>query len=388
MGKNLRDNNFFILSGLNLSDNNRGTAALGYGAFSFLEEKGYINKKQELLQIKFTKRFWKNQDSKSEVVVNGRSWRINTVYFFSLYRRLCFSFGIIIPFSKLWRYMNKVEFVAAINGGDGFSDIYNTQLFKSRLSDTLIAMAAHVPVIQLPQTLGPFSEGNNYNLALKILRYSRMIFVRDDKFSQELTQNGLKFELTKDLSAFMKPEPWDINIAPNSVGINISGLAYSNSFRTLSGQFEYYPILIDRIIRLFQGKGLTVYLIPHSYNYRTPENSNDDMVVSREAYERLSNKSNVILVDRDLTSPQVKYVISQMSFFCGTRMHANFAAIYTKVPVFGLAYSYKFEGAFNSNGLNGSKQTVMINNITKDDVGNIVNKIDDFYNSIMEGKHI
>lgn len=42
-----------------------------------------------------------------------------------------------------------------------------------------------------------------------------------------------------------------------------------------------------------------------------------------------------------------------MSFFIGTRMHANFAAIYTGVPLFGLAYSYKFEGAFNANGLDG-----------------------------------
>ena len=68
-----------------------------------------------------------------------------------------------------------------------------------------------------------------------------------------------------------------------------------------------------------------------------------------------------------------------MKFFCGTRMHANFAAIYTGVPVFGLSYSYKFEGAFLANGLDAQKQTASIINITSYDIDKIIEKIDYFY---------
>ena len=68
-----------------------------------------------------------------------------------------------------------------------------------------------------------------------------------------------------------------------------------------------------------------------------------------------------------------------MSFFIGTRMHANFAAIYTGVPVFGLAYSYKFAGAFDANNLNGKEQTAMINNISDSEIPTIIKKIDRFY---------
>lgn len=103
------------------------------------------------------------------------------------------------------------------------------------------------------------------------------------------------------------------------------------------------------------------------------------MLACREAYARLSDKSNVVLVDKDMTSPQVKYVISRMTFFIGARMHANFAAIYTGVPVFGTAYSYKFEGAFNANGLNGKEQTEMINNLKNEDIDAYVRKIDSVY---------
>ena len=104
----------------------------------------------------------------------------------------------------------------------------------------------------------------------------------------------------------------------------------------------------------------------------------------REAFDRLKNKDNVVFIDKDLISPRVKYVISQMSFFIGTRMHANFAAIYTNVPLFGLAYSYKFEGAFNANGLDGAKQTVMINNINDSDIDSIIQKIDNVYHELVK----
>ena len=370
---------YFILSGLGLKDNNRGTAALGYGAFSFLVQKGYLRPEQELLVIKYVRNPFKCRTEVEELNIQGHTWIQKTIYLWSVHKRLLRKYGVVIPFMELSRLVKQIDFVAALNGGDGFSDIYNTYTFMMRLPETLFAMKTGVPVIQLPQTMGPFSDKENYDLAVKILRYSKAVYVRDRKFEEELDKLGIKYELTKDLSAFMKPEAWNIDIKPNSVGINVSGLCYSNTFRALRGQFDEYPNLINCLIEHFQKKGVHVYLIPHSYRFGNPEDSNDDMVACEEAFNRLTNKENVTFVDQDLISPKVKYVISRMSFFVGTRMHANFAAIYTGVPVFGLAYSYKFEGAFNANGLNAEEQTVMINNITSGDIEGILNKIDDFY---------
>jgi len=110
------------------------------------------------------------------------------------------------------------------------------------------------------------------------------------------------------------------------------------------------------------------------------------MLACREAYSRLKDKSNVVLIDKDLISPQIKYLISQMSFFIGARMHANFAAIYSEVPVFGMAYSYKFEGAFNANGLDGKAQTAMITYLKFEDIGNYIAKIDEFYSKTIDKK--
>ncbi len=369
---------YFILSGLSLNDNNRGTAALGYGAFTFLLEKGYISEGQELLILIPTRRFWRKRFVE-EKDIQGKTWIFHTVFVPRFEIGLARKFNFCIPFSKIWRLMRKVSLVAAINGGDGFSDIYGTVLFHFRLPDSLFAMSNNVPLIQLPQTYGPFSQSDNYRLAKRILQYAQKVYVRDRKYVDELKKMNVDYEECKDLSAYMKPEPWKIDILPGAIGINVSGLAYSNTFKTLSGQFDMYPDLIDGIIRHFQKKKCPIYLIPHSYNYTKPEQSNDDLEACKQAYNRLIKKEYVTVIDYNMTAPQVKYVISKMAFFCGTRMHANFAAIYSKVPVFGLAYSYKFEGAFNSNGLDGKNQTAMVNNITKDDLSKIVDKIEAFY---------
>lgn len=296
---------------------------------------------------------------------------------FNTRKKLLDKFGIVLPFTRFGKIIRNSRWVAAINGGDGFSDIYSTDTFFSRLHETNIAMKCNIPVIILPQTIGPFKEESNRVIANRILQYATRIYVRDDKFIKELNSMGLKYEMTKDLSAYMKPQLFDIDIKPNAVGLNVSGLTYSNTFRTLSGQFASYPYLVKAIIRYFQTLKVPIYLIPHSYNYKNPEASNDDLVAIRDLYANLENKANVYVVDRDMISPQVKYVISQMSFFIGTRMHANFAAIYTKVPLFGLAYSYKFQGAFEASGIFDS--TAMINNITEKECDAIVEKIAEKY---------
>ncbi len=378
----MENRKYVLISGFNIHDNNRGTAALSYGAISFLKEKNLLKNGQILVNFRRIKNFLKpkNRGCIEEVISTADGeWTHVTFNVFFLEVTLYMRLGVLLPFTSFGKAMRQISLVAAINGGDGFSDIYGTTTFINRLHDTGYAMRKGIPVIILPQTLGPFSDNGNLLIAERILKYANMVYVRDDKFTGELRKMNVKYELTKDLSAYMKPQPWDISIPKNSIGINVSGLAYSNTFRTLSGQFDQYPALIDELISHFRQKGVTVYLIPHSYCYNSPEPSNDDIVACREAYNKLKDKKNVVLLDEDLTSPKIKYVISQMSFFIGTRMHANFAAIYTGVPVFGLAYSFKFDGAFTANGLDGKKQTAKVNNLFKGDIPAVIKKIESVY---------
>ncbi len=381
MGRSSEVKKYIDISGFNINQPNRGNAALSYGAVGFLLEKGLLLEGQELIWYRSYANIFRKRNrgiKRTEVFVNGKKLIHNRVPIFVLEKYIVEKFGIILPFTHFGRTVRHIAFEAADYGGDGFSDIYGDKDFFSRMNQTFLLWKAQVPLIMLPQTVGPFKKKKNYQLAVKILNYAKEIYVRDGKFKDDFEELGLKYTQTKDISSYMQPEPWNIEIKEKAVGLNVSGLAYSNTFHGLEGQFDTYPELIDRIINHFRGKGCTVYLIPHSYTYNQPDD-NDDMVACRNAYQRLTDKSNVILIDEDMTAPQVKYVISCMTFFIGARMHANFAAIYTGVPVFGTAYSYKFQGAFDANGLDGAGQTEMINNLTKEGIGDCIKKIDKFY---------
>ncbi|MCP4070091.1 MAG: hypothetical protein GY741_17595, partial [Phycisphaeraceae bacterium] len=50
---------------------------------------------------------------------------------------------------------------------------------------------------------------------------------------------------------------------------------------------------------------------------------------------------------------EVKWVISNMDWFCGTRMHATIAALSTNVPTATIAYSDKAIGVFETCGQGG-----------------------------------
>lgn len=374
---------YILISDFHLNENNRGTAALGYGAVSFLRQKGFLRDGQMIATLNVYLNPFKSKSRTvvEEVVIQGNRIQILHYKVNLITLKMFMIFRILLPFSKFHKFLKDIQWVASINGGDGFSDIYGNEMFLSRLLCVNLAMKGNIKHIVLPQTLGPFEDSLMKNIAIKILKYSSFVFVRDRKFTEELDSFGIGYEVTKDLSAYMSPEPVDTKIKPGSVGVNISGLAYSNNYMALKGQFYNYPSLINQLIETFQQMGKSIYLIPHSYNFKEPEINNDDLIACVETYKSLKNKDRVYVVNKDLRSPQIKYIISKMSFFIGTRMHANFAAIYTNVPVFGLAYSFKYAGAFEANGLS-AKQTYMINNISEDDIPKVIDEIVLFYNKV------
>jgi polysaccharide pyruvyl transferase WcaK-like protein len=173
----------------------------------------------------------------------------------------------------------------------------------------------------------------------------------------------------------MKPLPVkDLKIKPSSVGINVNGLMYFNNYRKLAGQFELYPELLVQIISFIQKQDIAIYLIPHTYDIHSPIDD-DDLSAIKDLYSKIENKNNVYIVNYDFNAPQLKYVISKMFFFIGSRMHACFAALFNNVPSIGIAYSDKFVGSFKKFGL--EQNCFKINNIQRTELDNIFVQIKD-----------
>jgi len=368
---------YVIFSDFNLRSNNRGTAALGYGAMEFLVKEGFVDEDYSIVRF----RFYRNPLRMKQRIVthkldaNGKKRKYLTVSAW-VFEKWLYKHKLLF-FNSLFKRFVKNTMVGAINGGDGLTDIYGEYWLNYRLPEINLAIELGMPFVILPQTIGPFIEEKNKEWILSILKKADKIYVRDSNFVEELEKNHLPYIKSNDLSFFMEPAPFSIDIKKPCIGINVSGLAYSNRFGKLAGEFGNYPKLMTEVVRLFQTKGCNIYLIPHAYNVKNPETDNDDMVSTREFYEGLEDKSGVHFIDMDLLSPQIKYLISQMDFFIGTRMHANYAAIFTGTPVFGLAYSYKFKGAFENNGI--LNRTYDINNLEESRINHVVAAIERAY---------
>lgn len=345
---------YVVVSGFTFSDNNRGTSALSYGAISFLRQHGILEENQIVLNVGFGYPFrllWSPLVLTEKVQIDSKVWVHKKIILSFVEQQIIKHIPFLIPVTRIARIIKNAGVIAAINGGDGFSDIYGARTFDSRLPESIVAVKLKMPLIFLPQTLGPFKSSKELVRGINILKHAQYVYLRDEKFVEVLKENGINYYLAKDLSFYMRPEPIDINIPLKSIGLNVSGLCYNNNYGPLAGRFSNYAELIDKIISRFQELGCHVFLIPHSFNYKCPENNNDDLQASKDVYSKLDSKTNVTLINGDLTPPQLKYIISKMSFFIGTRMHSNFAAIFTNTPLYGLSYSYKFEGAFKSNNI-------------------------------------
>ena len=57
------------------------------------------------------------------------------------------------------------------------------------------------------------------------------------------------------------------------------------------------------------------------------------------------------MLSPDLDASEVKWCISKLDWFVGSRMHATIAALSSGVPCAAIAYSRKFRGVFATLGV-------------------------------------
>lgn len=120
----------------------------------------------------------------------------------------------------------------------------------------------------------------------------------------------------------------------NVIGINISPMIISNE-KASGMAYENYKQLIHYILSETDAK---IALIPH-----VVWASNDDRKVLRQLYDDFDQDPRLVLVE-DHTAPELKYIISQCSFFVGARTHATIAAYSSCVPTLVVGYSVKARG--------------------------------------------
>jgi polysaccharide pyruvyl transferase WcaK-like protein len=135
------------------------------------------------------------------------------------------------------------------------------------------------------------------------------------------------------------------------IGLNVSGLLFhrEEQARGQYGLAAPYRALASALLRtLLEQPGARVLLVPHVVPPCTNEES--DVTACRSLREGLpADQRERVVVAPTLSDPrEVKWVIGQCDWFCGTRMHACIAALSQGVPTLGIAYSDKTAGVFET----------------------------------------
>jgi polysaccharide pyruvyl transferase WcaK-like protein len=270
------------------------------------------------------------------------------------------------------RAVTRSRAVLDISGGDSFTDIYGAKRFQAMALSKRMALNAEVPLILLPQKLGPFQDRVNEEEAVKILRRSEAVWVRDAQsydFLQDRLGSGFdpeKHRLGVDVAVSLPAkEPASLAeevrdwLSPKRefplAGLNVSGLLSNKAAgsREVFGLAEGHDDQIEALARalLTSEPSLRLLLISHVHKPETHEES--DLAAARSLVKRLGSlaEGRVRVLEEHLDAMELKWALARLDWFAGARMHATIGAFSSGVPTLGLGYTDKAQGVFDQCGI-------------------------------------
>ncbi|NUB46456.1 polysaccharide pyruvyl transferase family protein [Fertoebacter nigrum] len=259
-----------------------------------------------------------------------------------------------------------------VSGGDSFTDLYGPRRFRAMVLTKRLALDNGLPLILLPQTLGPFRDPANRAEAVAILAAARAVWVRDAASFDFLRDAlGRRFDADRhrlglDMAVALPcREPADLSPRLRVwtscargfpvAGLNVSGLLAQDAAgaQTAFGLADRHDHQIEAAARaaLDHHPRLRLLLVPHVH--RDLGDRESDLAASLALKARLDGDypDRVEVLPGRLDAMELKWVLSRLSWFAGARMHATIGAFSSGTPTLGLGYSDKAAGVFAQCGI-------------------------------------
>ncbi|TWT97599.1 colanic acid biosynthesis protein [Botrimarina colliarenosi] len=279
-------------------------------------------------------------------------------------------------FLPAWRRLRSCDLVLDISAGDSFADTYGERIFWYQSQIKLMCLDAGVPLVLLPQTIGPFNLESSRRTAADILRRALLVATREAAGVDEILQlcgphSPPHVVESPDVAFVLEPSATPLPARAEAqvegkvgplIAVNVSGLLFAKG-----DQFDLvtdYPDLMVRLLRWALSQPQSrVLLVPHvvptgggakgSPTQDTTDNSACEALLRRlepHEVERID-----ILAGAD-DPAKAKYAMAESDFFVGARMHAFIGAVSLATPGALLAYSKKAAGTA---GMAGFADTVV-----------------------------
>lgn len=326
--------------GTQLNSINYGCAALGIAQINFIEE---AKKKLKIDNVEYVI-FSGDDENEVKKIKN----MLKTDFKIDIKEIINFKSGIS-GWKKILDEIKKCDYIIDLTYGDSFSDIYGVKNFILYTIPKIMTVHAKVPLIIAPQTIGPYKNLFVKNIAKKVLKKAKYIYVRDEEsleFAKILTKRN-DIQVTSDLAMELPYEKKTINNNKFNVGINISDLLYTNSNEQNKSKYDIvvdYKELIKCIIDKFCSEKYQIHLITHVFE--RDDNKGEYAIAKKFHFEY----PNTILAPKFDNPIDAKNYMSGLDLFFGARMHATMGAFSAGVPIISTSYSRKFEGLYGSLG--------------------------------------
>jgi len=194
------------------------------------------------------------------------------------------------------------------------------------------------PLVIWGASVGPYENAALREIMVADLRRASLITARETATVEYLESIGVQenVRLVGDPAFLLEPEEIELADAwpegDGFLGLNVSPHLGGSAACATDAACELASYAMDR-------HNLGIVLIPHVTGAR-----DDDHVLLREVYGRLSRPERTMLLPQSLSAAQTKYVISRCRFLVAARTHATIAGFSSCVPTLSLAYSQKAHG--------------------------------------------
>jgi len=263
--------------------------------------------------------------------------------------------------------VRRASVVLDVSGGDSFTDLYGNARFRAIALPKRLALRLDRPLVLLPQTYGPFQSASTRKEARRLVSQASLAYARDpdsfanlqalleEEFDPDRHREGvdLAFGLQPHAAEFTRTT-MDLSHSTEKplIGINVSGLL-ANRPTESSERFgiacDYLNLIEQLVLKLLATSRARILLIPHVFGPVGHYEADQDAcraILKRFRGTLGDMEPRVDMLTGEPTACELKWIISQMDWFCGTRMHSTIAALSSGVPSAALAYSLKTRGVF------------------------------------------
>jgi polysaccharide pyruvyl transferase WcaK-like protein len=272
------------------------------------------------------------------------------------------------------REVRNADLVLDVSGGDSFTDLYGPSRFKDIIGPKNLALALGTHLVLLPQTYGPFASRRNQRLARDLVAGSALAYARDrDSYDRLQSILGPSFDperhrLGVDVAFGLQARrPSTLKPALRRalsdrtrplIGLNISGLLANRpaeARQRFSLASDYGRMVKELVSRLLQTTDAHILLVPHVHaplgHYESDLDACLKILEALPDRLRATVSERITVITEPYDATELKWIIGQTEWFCGSRMHSTIAALSSGVAACALAYSLKTRGVFASCGI-------------------------------------